>query len=144
MQLGPKGEALIKSYEKLRLAAYQDEGGVWTVGWGHTGPEVVEGILWTPEQAETAFRTDTGAAVAEMNRAIRIPVTQNQFDALVCFAFNVGCTAAANSTLMRLLNIGCPHQAAEQFARWDKVRGRPSAGLSARRAAEAALFLSPP
>lgn len=142
MQLGPRGEALIKGYEKLKLAAYlptpKDK---WTIGWGHTGPEVVAGLVWTLDQAEHAFLSDTGWAVLQVIRTTDVLLSQEQFDALASFTFNVGVTAEGHSTLIALVNQRKWMAAAAEFPRWNKQDGEVLAGLVARRAAERALFL---
>jgi lysozyme len=144
--LGAKGTALIESFEKCRLTAYQDQGGVWTIGWGHTGPEVVEGSTCTQFQADAWFAHDTEKAVAAVNAGLgavgRASINQNQFDALVAFTFNVGVGAESHSTLLRLVNLGDMSDAANEFLKWNHVGGVVSNGLTARRTAERALFLT--
>jgi lysozyme len=140
MQLGDKGNALIKSFEKCRLEAYQDEGGVWTIGWGHTPAS--PGQTCTQAQADAWFLIDVAWAVGIVNALIRVPLTQNEFDALVSFVFNVGAGNFRSSTLRRKLNDGDYAGAAEQFLVWDHVDGAVSDGLKVRREAERALFLS--
>ncbi len=140
--LGSRGEELIKSFESLRLTAYQDQGGVWTCGWGHVGPDVTEGTTCTPEQAEIWFQEDTQKAVHGVDASLTTNVSQNQFDALVSFAFNVGVGAEAHSTMVKKVNARDFMGAAEEFPRWDKVKGVASAGLQRRRLAEQALFLA--
>ena len=141
MRLGPKGEALIKSFEAFRSATYLDQRGIPTIGWGHTGPEVQMGLTCTLTDAEAWFLVDTGAACKAINTAVDVAITQNQFDALVSFTFNVGVGAEAHSTMIRILNGGDTASAADQFLVWDKVNGVKNAGLARRRAAERALFL---
>ena len=138
MRLGPKGEALIKSFEQLALIAYQDQGGIWSIGWGHTPAS--KGQTCTSEEAQTWFLTDVGAACGAVNSHIDVVLTQEQFDALVSFAYNVGVGAAIGSTLFRYVNASAP-AAADEFLRWDHVNGQTSAGLLRRRQAERALFL---
>jgi lysozyme len=140
--LGSAGENLIKSFETLKLVAYLDQRGRWTCGWGHTGPDVVEGTTCTPEQAEDWFQQDTQAAVNGVDESIQTNVTQNQFDALVSFTFNVGVSAEGHSTMAKLINARNFAGAAAQFPLWDHVDGVPNAGLLRRRQAEQALFLS--
>jgi lysozyme len=101
------------------------------------------GLLCTPQQATQWFLQDTQTAVDGVNRSVSAILNQNQFDALVAFAFNVGVGAEGSSTLVKLLNSGDYAGAAAQFPRWNKVNGVPSEGLTRRRAAEQALFLSP-
>ena len=141
MILGPKGKALIKSFEQLRLVSYQDQRGIWTIGWGHTGPEVGPGQVCTPEQADVWFVSDTQHAVQTVWRSVDTALSQNQFDALVSLCFNIGAGAFAGSTLVKLLNARQTQQAADQFLVWNHVNGVPNAGLTRRREAERALFL---
>ena len=143
MALGPKGTALIQGFEKLVLQSYLDQGGIPTIGWGHTGPEVVIPQTCTPEQADQWFIQDTYNAVRAVLNTVDIGLTQEQFDALVSFTYNVGAGSEAHSTLIRVLNAGHLQMAAEQFLKWNHVNGIVSAGLTRRREAERALFLSP-
>jgi lysozyme len=141
MRLGVNGLALLKSFEKCRLVAYQDSGGVWTIGWGHTGPEVHEGLIWSQQQADAALVDDTQKAVIGVAKCLDVAIAQNAFDALVCFAFNVGLGAFHSSTLLKRVNAGDTAGASAQFLVWDHVGGVESAGLLRRRQAEQALFL---
>lgn len=142
MQLSPKGLELIQSFERLRLEAYlptpRDK---WTIGWGHTGPEVAQGLVWSLAQAQAAFDHDVAWAVKQVVSTTDVPLTQNQFDALVAFTFNVGATAEGHSTLIKLVNARLFTHAAEEFAKWDHQGGVVVPGLTRRRAAERALFL---
>ena len=148
MNIGAAGIALIKEFEGCKLRAYQDGGGVWTIGWGHTGQEVVEGLTWTQEEADAALMGDLEEAVEGVNRLVMVPLTQNEFDALVSFAFNVGTDIDADtkaeglgdSTLLRKLNESDYDGAAREFAKWNKDNGKIVAGLTRRRMAETALF----
>lgn len=147
MKLGPKGEALIKSFEHLELVVYTDERGIPTGGWGHTGfysPGVPMEIGQTlvEAQAENWFSLDTSAAVNGVIHCLDVAVSQCQFDALVSFAFNVGTGALAHSTLLRDLNEGRTQDAANEFLKWDYCAGKESEGLENRRKAERALFLT--
>lgn len=145
MKISQKGLALIKSFEGCRLEAYPDPGtggDPWTVGYGHTGPEVAPGLMIDQEQADAYLRDDVAHFEECVAQAVINDVTQEQFDALVCFAFNVGCKALAGSTLLRLVNAGNIQGAATQFERWNKAGGRVMAGLTRRRQAERDLFLS--
>jgi lysozyme len=136
------GLALTKSFEGLRLTAYQDCAGVWTIGYGHTGPGVHEGQTITEFEAEALLRTDLAAAVACVNRAVTEAITQPQFDALVDFCFNAGRGSFLGSTLLRLINAGDPSAAVAQFGLWVHAGGAVVAGLVRRRKAEADLFVS--
>jgi lysozyme len=136
------GLALTKEFEGLRLAAYVDSAGVWTVGYGHTGPGVRAGLVITEEQAEVFLEGDLARAVTAVSRLVKVGISQGQFDALVDFAFNLGCAALAQSTLMREVNAGDFAAAAEAFLVWDHVGGVVSEGLLRRRRAEAAMFVA--
>lgn len=141
MNYGPKGLALTKSFEGCSLDAYQDATGVWTLGYGHTGPDVTEGLVWTQEQADAALVADTQWANAVVNTLVTSQVNQNQHDALVDFVYNCGSGNFRGSTLLTLVNLGRFQQAAEQFQLWVHAGGEVIPGLIRRRTAEAALFL---
>lgn len=138
MKLGAAGEALIKSFEDLRLRAYPDTGGVPTIGWGHTRG-VKLGDTCSIEQARAWFVEDAAEAENDVLRLVRVPLAQHEFDALVSFQFNTG--ALGKSTLLRRLNAGDRAAAADQFLRWVYDDGVKLAGLVRRRTAERALFL---
>jgi lysozyme len=141
MALGAAGKALIESFEECKLASYQDQAGVWTIGWGHTGPNVGPGLTCNQDAADNWFAADVLTAVQGVWRTIMAPITQNQFDALVSFTFNVGAGSEAHSALCRMVNAGDLIDAADQFLVWNHVDGVVNAGLTRRRAAERALFL---
>lgn len=132
---------LIKNFEKCALRAYLDQGGVWTIGWGHT--PATEGQTCTQTEADAWFLIDVAWAVGIVNALVRVPLTQNQFDALVSFVFNVGAGNFRSSTLRRLLNEMDYDGAANQFPLWNHVDGQVSDGLTDRRKAEQKLFLTP-
>ena len=140
MNLSAIGETLIKSFEQFRAKAYQDEGGIWTAGWGHTGPDVVEGTTCTDQQAQDWFLADVREAV-RVNQ--ELPCNQYQFDAVVSFTFNVGIGAEQHSTLVKLIHAGDMDGAANEFLKWNHVNGKVSAGLTRRRQAERDLFVTP-
>jgi lysozyme len=135
-----RGLALTEQFEGRRLEAYQDSVGVWTIGYGHTGPDVHAGLSITQEQAGALLLQDVGTAVATVNRLVTVPLTQNQFDALVDFVFNLGSGNFARSTLLRELNAGNTAAAAAQFLVWNRAGGVVLPGLTRRRQAEAELF----
>ncbi|MGA8531869.1 MAG: lysozyme [Acidobacteriaceae bacterium] len=137
---GGKGLALTEQFEGCRLTAYQDQTGVWTIGYGHTGPDVRAGLTITLEEAEALLAKDVSSAAAFVNRIVMVEVTQQEFDALVDFVFNLGVGTFERSTLLRLLNAGEFAAAAAQFALWDRAGGAVVAGLLRRRQAETALF----
>jgi lysozyme len=139
--LGSAGEALMKSFEKLALVAYPDEpGGVWTIGYGHT-QGVQEHDTCTGIQADMWFDQDISVVVYCLDRLLLTNVSQNQFDALVSFTFNVGIGAEQHSTMLKLINERRFVDAANEFPRWNHVKGVVSEGLTRRRAAEQALFV---
>ncbi len=136
---------LIKEYEGPRLHAYQDSAGVWTIGWGHTG-DVKRGQSITIHQAEALLALDIGIAAAAVNRHVEAPLSQNMFDALVSFTFNLGERRLAESTLLKKLNLRDYAAAAAEFGKWVKatIKGKKVTlpGLVRRRAAERAMFVN--
>lgn len=132
--------ALIKQWEGLRLSAYQDVAGVWTIGYGHTGGvRIAERI--TAMEAEHLLRADLDRFEAAVDRHVTVPLNDNQFGALVSFAFNVGERAFESSTLLRMLNAGDYAAVPAELAKWNRAGGRRVAGLVNRRAAEAGLWV---
>jgi lysozyme len=140
MQISDKGLDLIKRFEGLRLNAYRCPAGIWTVGYGHTGDEVCEGLAISPSVAEAILRSDV-AHCGDGVKACAGPCTQGQYDALVSFAFNLGLDALRSATLLKLHMLGQHKLAAVEFGRWIHAGGRELPGLVRRRAAEAALYL---
>ena len=116
MQYSKVGLALTERFEGCRREAYQDSGGVWTIGYGHTGPDVHEGMTCTDQQAMAWLILDTHEAQDAVNELVNIQLNQPEFDALVDFVYNVGREAFARSTMLRLLNGGDIRTAAGQFA----------------------------
>jgi len=137
------GLALTKQFEGCELKAYQDQVGVWTIGYGHTGTDVKKGLTITEEQASTLLAADVAWAVTCVNKSVKVAINQNQFDALVDFVFNLGCANLGQSTLLRLLNSGDSIDAAKEFLRWNRAGGKVVAGLTRRRQAEMDLFNKP-
>lgn len=142
MRISANGIAVAHYFEQCRLEAYPDpgskDGKPWTIGWGHTGPEVVKGLKWTQAQADAAFEKDLLRFEARVARLVKVPLTQGQYDALVLFDYNTG--SLHTSTLLKMLNAGDYFGALTQFARWNKNDGKVMRGLIRRRAAEAALW----
>lgn len=136
----------IKEHEGLRLVAYLDSVGVWTIGYGDTGPDVVKGLTITKAQAEERLRKRLVEFEGYVNRAVKVKLTQNQFDALVSLVYNIGPTNFNSSTLLRKLNAGDYAGAADQFLVWNKGRvgGKLQVidGLTNRRKKERQLFVS--
>lgn len=143
MKTSPKGIALIKSAEGLRLKAYPDPGtgGLpWTIGYGSTSG-VTRNMVITEAQAEKMLAEDLVRFERIVERLVQVPLNQGQFDALVSFTYNVGEGNFTKSTLLRKLNAGDSAGAAEQFSRWVHAGGKVLPGLVKRRAAERAMFL---
>ncbi|MGJ8522281.1 Phage lysozyme [Carnimonas sp. R-84981] len=139
------GRELIEHFEGLRLSAYPDPatgGEPYTIGYGHTGG-VKPGDTVTQSQAETILDNDLRQFEREVTLAVEVDINDNQFAALVSFAFNLGVGALVNSTLMTLLNRGDYNGAADQFLRWTHAGGVEMPGLVTRRHAERDLFLKP-
>ena len=143
-KLGPRGAALIKSYEQLRLTAYKPTpNDVWTIGWGSTR-NVHEGMTITEDEAELRFVLDTSEAVAMVNN-LPVPLSQSAFDALVSLTFNAGPAAIApDSTIGRSLNVGSYYGAWRGMALWTRQAGKDLRGLAARRAREMSLYMEDP
>lgn len=142
MLYSKQGLALTEEFESCRLTAYRDVKGVLTIGYGHTGDDVTEGLTWTQNQADTALVCDTQSAVNTVNRLVTLDLSQTAFDALVDFVFNVGSGNFAGSTMLKLINSGNLDGAAEEFAKWDHASGQVVAGLLRRRIAEEQEFNS--
>jgi lysozyme len=140
MRTSQRGLSLIKSFEGLRLLAYRDAVGVWTIGYGATRG-VKAGMSITKEQAERMLLNDVQRFEPEVERLVQVPLTGNQWDALVSFTYNLGAANLESSTLLRLLNRGDYAGAAGQFPRWNKAGGKVLTGLVRRREAERVLFL---
>jgi len=141
MHISNNGLDLIRRFEGLRLRAYLCPGGVWTIGYGHTGPDVKPGLRISSEEADALLRGDVARFGAGVS-AIAGACTQGQHDALVSFAFNLGLGALMSSTLLKKHRAADRGGAAAEFGRWTHARGRVLPGLVRRRAAEAALYLS--
>jgi lysozyme len=138
----------LKRSEGLRLRAYPDPatgGEPWTIGYGHTSmagpPQVKRGMVISREEAEAILRRDVEKFAQGVEALIKVPVNENQFGALVSFAFNVGLGNLRKSTLLRMLNAGNYAGAAGQFPKWTKAAGKAMPGLVTRRRGEQALFL---
>lgn len=152
MKISDRGIRFIKNHEGLRLTAYRDPVGIWTIGYGHTGADVWAGKTITAEQAGQLLRRDLAEAESAVNELVKVPLTQEQYDALVSFTFNVGSDMDADeiaeglgdSTLLKKLNAGNYDGAQAEFPKWCKGRingvKRVLPGLLRRRKAEAALF----
>lgn len=118
MKTSEQGLQLLIEREGKRNKAYKDSVGVWTIGVGHTGPEVQPGLVWTDEQVMDALRKDVERFEKAVNDGVEVPLEQHQFDALVSFAFNVGDSAFLKSTMLKKINAGLFDEVPAQFDRW--------------------------
>lgn len=164
-RVNPTTRQMLTGIEALELKAYRDAGGVWTVGYGHTGPDVYPGLVITPQRAEELLVGDLSVACRAVERLCPVPLGENQFGALVSFCYNAGQGALQNSTLRRRVNaqrfdlvatrLSSPvvvrdHKGRDNFVyfsgelmRWTKIQGATSRGLIYRRSLEAALWCTP-
>lgn len=141
MEPSPNAFAIIKQFEGFRPTAYQDQRGIWTIGYGHTR-NVVAGNTCTTAQAQTYLAQDVSETVAAITQHVTVPLTQNQFDALTSLVFNIGVGNFEESTLLRELNDKQYAAAADQFLQWKRA-GTYRDALLPRRQQERALFLKP-
>jgi len=140
-RINKNGLLLIKSFEGLRLQAYQDAVGIWTIGYGTTRG-VQPNMRISEAQAEQFLQEDLARFEKAIHEAVTVPVNDNQFSALVSFTYNVGSGALRSSTLLRLLNARTDlRKVSDEFPRWNRAGGQILAGLTRRRQAERALFL---
>ena len=144
MRISENGIEFIRQLEGEKLTAYPDIVGIWTIGVGHTGfvdgNPVARGMAITKEKSKELLTADLKRFESAVNDAVKVTLTQNQFDALVSLAFNIGEGAFARSTLVNKLNAGDKKGAAEQFLVWKNAGGRVSQGLLNRRQKEKAMF----
>ena len=141
MKTSPKGIALIKEFEGLRLKAYKCPGGVWTIGYGHTAG-VKPGMVITEDQAEEYLRADLIAFEKYLN-GHELAINQNQFDALVSFIYNVGTGSFSSSSLLRKVRVNPQDNSImDEFLRWVYSKGRVLPGLQRRRLVEMKLYFS--
>ncbi len=141
MKISNKGIALIKEFEGCRLQSYRCSAGVWTIGYGHTGKDIKEGMTITQQEADDWLVVDCNRVLQMLRDTLRVPIRQNQLDALVSLGFNIGTEALRKSTLMSLVNrnpddMNIP----EQFDRWVYAGGKVVNGLVRRRKAEGRLY----
>jgi lysozyme len=140
-----KGVDLIKSFEGFRNKPYQDIVGKWTVGYGHLmveGDGTKVGDIISPVTATSLLKSDLKQAENCVNTNVKVPLGQNQFDALVSFVYNLGCGNFKSSTLLKKINLGDIEGAAQEFLKWNKAGGVISAGINHRRHVESCLFIS--
>ena len=139
MQISEKGTSLIKHFEGCRLEAYQDSVGIWTIGYG-TIKGVKEGDKINQDEAEHLLQEEMPEYEGYINDMVKVPLEQNQFDALCSWVFNLGPNNLKSSTLLKVLNEGKYDEVPEQVVRWNKAGGKVLEGLKKRREAESLLF----
>lgn len=139
-EMSDEGLELLKQFENCRLKAYKDSVGILTIGYGHTGADVHDGLEIDQAKADELLADDVETTENGVDGMVEVDISDNQFDALVCFAYNVGLMALEGSTLLRKLNSEDFDGAALEFARWNKAKGKVIQGLVNRRAAERTLF----
>lgn len=149
MKISNNGIALIKRFEGCRLTAYPDPGtggDPWTIGYGWTGKvddkPIKPGMKIDDATADRLLRTGVVSFDQAVSKMLKVSVTQNQYDALVSLAYNIGTRALSTSTLMKKLNAGDVKGAADEFLRWNRSGGKVMPGLTNRRKAEREVFLS--
>lgn len=144
MKISQEGLDLIKEFEGIRLEAYKCPAGVLTIGIGHTSaagpPEVKPGMKITKKEAYDILNRDLDQYEDAVNKSVKVPLTQNQFNALVSFTYNVGVGAFEKSTLLKKLNQGQYSAVPGELMKWTKAGGKELPGLVRRRRAEAALW----
>jgi lysozyme len=144
MQTSEEGIDLIKYFEGWRARAYRDSVGVWTIGYGHTAaaglPHPRSGMTISKEEGERILKKDLKSYEKAVSDALKVRVTQNQFDALVSFCYNVGPGNLRKSSVLRYVNAGMIQQVPSRLMLWNKAGGRILLGLTRRRAAEGELF----
>ncbi|WP_167955159.1 glycoside hydrolase family protein [Anaerosporobacter faecicola] len=140
MKISNRGLDLIKQFEGCRLKAYRCPAGVLTIGYGHTRG-VYEGQTITNVQATTYLKNDVIKFERAVNDLVKVRITQNMFDSLVSFVYNLGPGALKNSTLLKLLNCEDYVKSSLEFAKWNKAGGKVLSGLVKRRSLEKKLFI---
>jgi lysozyme len=145
--IGAAGALLIKGFEGEVLCTYADPGtraAPWTIGFGHTGPDVKPGQCITRSRAEELLRDDIRTAQAALSKCVRVPVSEPELGALTSIALNNGGAPICASTMVRKLNAGDYAGAAAEFLRWNRANGKVMPGLVKRRQCEQGLFLADP
>jgi len=140
MKISAEGLALIKKFEGLELTAYKCAAGVWTIGYGHT-KDVQEGDEWSEAHADHMLEVELEEFEEYINDNVTVALSQNQFDALVSWVYNLGPANLKASTMLKVLNSGDYEGVPAQIQRWNKAGGKVLEGLIRRRKAEALLFV---
>lgn len=138
MNINQLGIDLIKLFEGRKLTAYQDQAGIWTIGYGHTGPEVVKGLTWSVDEAEQMLLQDISSKAEPIRDFISEMVNDNQFSALCSLCFNVGLHRVIKSNTLKLINSG--EDPSVEWMGFCLVNGEPNNGLLRRRKAELDLY----
>lgn len=133
---------LIKKYESCRLEAYEDVGGKYTIGWGSTGPGIGPHTIISQGVADGMLISDVSEISVQVSNLVNYYVNQNEYDALISLAYNIGVEAFKESTLLKKIKAHDKEGAAAEFLKWDHVDGKVVAGLTSRRLAEHKLFLT--
>jgi lysozyme len=144
MKTGKEGKNLIKMYEGFRAFAYLCPAGVMTIGFGTTkinGKPILENQKVTIDEANVLLEQDLKRFEDSVNNLVKVSLSQNQFDALVSFVYNLGAENFKKSTLLKKINVGEFSEAADEFLKWNKAKGKVLPGLTRRREAERLLFL---
>ncbi len=140
MKTSAEGLALIKKFEGLELEAYKCAAGVWTIGYGHT-KDVQPGDVWSESHASHMLEVELEEFEEYINDNVTVALSQNQFDALVSWVYNLGPANLKASTMLKVLNSGDYEGVPAQIKRWNKAGGKVLQGLIRRREAEALLFI---
>lgn len=143
MRPSPRCFSIIREFEGCRLESYEDVAGTWTVGYGQTGPGIVEGTRISKGVAEAMLKDTLSHLGDDLFALVGWRLNQNQYDALISFCYNVGLAAFKGSTMLKKILAYDIPGAAEEFLMWDHAAGKVIPGLTKRRQAEKMLFLSP-
>jgi GH24 family phage-related lysozyme (muramidase) len=142
MEISKSGAQFIKSFEGCRLHAYQDTGGVWTIGYGATGPEIGRNTIWTQDQVEARFLEDLSSRAKTLSTLLgNAETTQGQFDAMLSLMYNIGNAAFKKSSVLREHKARRYSMAASSLLKWNKDNGVVIMGLVRRRIAEKLMYL---
>lgn len=139
MEISQEGLSLIKKFEGCKLESYQCAAGVWTIGYGSTSG-ISEGMEISQQRAEALLLEDVAVFEEAVNKAVKVPLEQYEFDALVSWTFNLGPSNLNSSTMLKVLNENKKNEVPAQMRRWNKANGETLQGLIRRREAESLLF----
>ena len=139
MEISQEGLSLIKKFEGCKLESYRCSAGVWTIGYGSTSG-ISEGMEISQQRAEALLLEDVAVFEEAVNKAVKVPLEQHEFDALVSWTFNLGPSNLNSSTMLKVLNENKKNEVPAQMRRWNKANGETLQGLIRRREAESLLF----